>query len=155
MRISELMSQPAVCCGMHDMAHVATRQMWENDIGCVAVVDDDGRVTGIVTDRDICMATYTQGKPPQAISLADIMTKQVFACRPSDTIETADRVMGEKQIRRMPIVDEHNRPVGFLSMNDITRGAASGRTDGVGEREVVQVMAAIGQPRHAQPPSAA
>ena len=139
------------------MAHMASKQMWEHDIGCVTVTDDEGRVAGIVTDRDICMASYIQGKPPQEIPLSDAMTHQVFACRPSDTIETADRMMGEKQIRRMPVVDDDNRPVGFLSMNDITRGAASGRTDGVGEREVVQVMAAICQPRqgHAPPPTAA
>ena len=155
MRIEELMNQPAICCGINDMAHEATKLMWEQDIGCVGVTDDEGRLTGVVTDRDICMASYTQGKPPQQIPIIDVMSKQVYACRPSDTIETADRMMGEKQIRRLPIVDGDNRPVGFLSMNDITRGAAAGRTDGVGEREVVQVMSAIGQPRHGHPPSAA
>ncbi len=147
MRIAELMTDSVISCSMHEMSHAAARQMWEQDIGCLPVTDDEGRVAGVVTDRDIAMAAYTQGKAPQEIPVSDIMTKGVVTCRPSDTVDTADRMMAERQVRRIPIVDDQNRPIGFLSMNDITRGAATGRTDGVDAREVVRSLSAIGQPR--------
>lgn len=147
MRVSELMTQPCTTCGMHEMAHSAARHMWEQDIGCVPVTNDEGKVSGIITDRDLCMAAYTQGKRLDEIPLEQIMTRDVACCGPDDTLETAERIMAERQIRRIPVADGENRPVGFISMNDITRGAATGRTDGVDAGEVVRSLSAIGQPR--------
>jgi CBS domain-containing protein len=147
MKIQEIMSKPAVTCRQTETANSAAQLMWEHDCGVIPVTDGDGRLVGIVTDRDICMAAYTKGRPPRGISVSDAMSKQVFTCHPDDSLEVAERLMSDKQIRRVPIVDGENRPVGLLSLNDVVRHVASTRRKDGMEREAVETMAAVCQPR--------
>jgi len=147
MTIQEIMSKPAVTCRQSDTLHAAAELMWERDCGVIPVTDDDGKLVGIVTDRDVCMATYTKGSPPQAIPISDVMARQVFSCHVNDSLGAAERLMSEKQIRRVPIVDGDNRPVGLLSLNDVARYAASARSENGLDRELAQTLAAICQPR--------
>lgn len=146
MKILEIMSQPAVACNESDSLSRAAQLMWENDCGAIPVVGDDGRVTGIVTDRDVCMASYTQGRALDSIPVSGAMSRQVSTCHGEDSLETAERLMGDKQIRRVPVVDTDNRPIGVLSMNDIARHAAV-EDKSAAHRDVVRAMAAICQPR--------
>jgi len=146
MRIREIMSSPAVTCRQDDTLNTAAQLMWEHDCGTIPVTDDAGQIVGIVTDRDICMATFTQGRAPQAIRVADAMARQVFSCHAEDPLDAAERLMSEKQVRRLPVVDSGNRPLGLLSLNDIARNAAAQKKDGI-DREVVRTTAAICQPR--------
>jgi CBS domain-containing protein len=147
MNIQEIMSKPVATCRHNDTLNTAAQLMWEHDCGAVPVTGDDGQLIGMITDRDICMATYTRGSAPHEIRVADAMSKQVFSCRANDSLETAEHLMGQKQVRRVPIVDSDNRPVGVLSLNDIARYAASARKKDGLEREVTQTLAAICQPR--------
>ncbi len=146
MKVQEIMSQPVVACRASDSLNRAARLMWENDCGALPVVGDDGRIAGMVTDRDVCMASYLQGRALDAIPVSGAMAREVVTCHEEDLLETAERLMGDKQIRRVPVVDADNRPIGVLSMNDVTRHAAvEGRS--AAQRDVVRAMAAIGQPR--------
>jgi CBS domain-containing protein len=63
MKVSDLMTTAVRSCGTGDNLQLAAQIMWESDCGIVPVVDGDGRVVGVITDRDICMAAYTQGLP--------------------------------------------------------------------------------------------
>ncbi len=148
MRIRELMSHPPVTCATGDHLDVPARLMWEYDCGVIPVVDDNGRLAGIVTDRDICMAAYTQGQPLHTIPVTTAMAAKPMVCHPDDAIEDAERLMREAQIRRVPIVDAEHRPQGVLSLNDIARATARGRKGGL-DRELVVTMAAICEPRAA------
>lgn len=145
-RIEQLMSQPVVSCRDTDSLRTAAGLMWEHDCGSVPVTDDEGHLVGVITDRDICMATYLQGKTLQAISVRDVMAKQVYACTTAETLEAAERLMSSKQIRRVPVVDAEQHPVGMLSINDIARHGISGQSNGI-DRELLETMAAICQPR--------
>lgn len=147
MNVEQLMSQPAITCGPSDTLNTAARLMWENDCGVLPVVGDDGRLVGIVTDRDICMSAYTQGKPLCEILISSAMAKQVYSCHPQDSVAAAEQWMSTAQVRRMPVVDDDEHPVGVLSLNDIARNAASTRTTNGLNQEVVQTLAAICQPR--------
>jgi CBS-domain-containing membrane protein len=78
------------------------------------------------------------------------MSRKVFSCRPDEEIETAERLMQNEQIRRLPVTDYNQRLVGVVSLNDIVREAARQRhqrSPQVAEGEVVATMAAIGEPR--------
>jgi CBS domain-containing protein len=141
------MSQPAITCSVHDTLNCAARLMWENDCGVLPVVGDDGRLAGVVTDRDICMSAYTQGKPLSEIPVSSAMARQVFSCHPQDSLAAAEHWMSKVQIRRMPVIDDDNRPVGVLSLNDMARSVATTRTTDGLDQEVVQTLAAICQPR--------
>ena len=143
MKVTELMSVPAVTCGVNDQLSSAAQLMWDHDCGALPVVGTDGRILGVVTDRDICMAAWTQGHSLHAIPVATAMSKQVFACRAGETLDAVRRIMREKRIRRVPIVDEANRPVGMLTMNDLARQSAR---SGSAEKELAQTLAAICQP---------
>ena len=151
MRIKELMSHPAVTCPASATLDQAARLMWEYDCGVIPVVNDDGRLAGVVTDRDICMAAYTQGKALSAIPVTTAMSKQVIASHANDEIESAEALMRDNQIHRVPVLDGDARVEGVISMNDLARAAARAKKSAT-DRELVQTMAAICEPRRrAQP----
>jgi CBS domain-containing protein len=99
-----------------------------------------------VTDRDICMAAYTQGRVLDTIPVWSAMATAVHACKRADTLDLAERLMSEHQIHRLPIVDEDESPIGFVSLNDIARSAKAGEKAGA-ERAILDTLAAICQPR--------
>ncbi len=152
MNIQELMTKPAITCRPGDTLNTAARLMWEHDCGALPIVNDEDQLVGLITDRDICMSAYTEGSPLLAIPVSHAMAKVVFSCHANDSLEEAERLMSEKQIRRIPIVDDDDRPIGILSLNDVVRYAASPAQHETLDHEVTQTMAAIGQPRvEAQP----
>jgi CBS domain-containing protein len=146
MHVKEIMSQPVITCPANATLEHAARLMWEFDCGIVPIVNDEGRLDGVVTDRDICMAAYTQGRPLAAIPVSTAMAKKVISVHADDLIEQGEELMRDYQIRRLPVLDRDNRPVGLVSMNDLARLAARARKSGV-ERELVQTLAAVCQPR--------
>lgn len=147
MRIQEIMNRPAVTCSQHDGLDTAARLMWEHDCGSLPVVDGAGTVVGVITDRDICMAAYTQGRPLSALRVATAMAHQVYSCRPDEPIEAAEELMAHRHIRRLPVVDAEGRPVGVLSLNDLARSVSSTGKNGGAQRGVVRTLAAICEPR--------
>lgn len=148
MRIKDIMSHPPVTAPSNSTAEIVARLMWEFDCGVIPIIDDDGRVAGVATDRDICMAAYTQGKPLSAIDITSAMAKSIVSCHMTDEIETAEQLMRDHQIHRLPVLDAENRLVGIVSMNDLARLAAHAKKSGV-DREFVQTIAAVCHPRAA------
>jgi CBS domain-containing protein len=153
MDVAQLMTKNVSACGEHDTFQRAAQLMWENDCGCVPVVDSKGSLAGIVTDRDICMATYTQGRLLGHIEIASIALKPVFTVRESDAIDDAERLMRDKQVRRVPVVDDDGRLSGMLSLADVARHHArdgSDRSNGRGSNSFTRTVAAISEPRNAR-----
>jgi CBS domain-containing protein len=147
MQIRKIMSTPSVTCREGETLNRAAQLMWEHDCGAIPVTDDAGKLVGMVTDRDVCMAAYTKGRTLLDIPVAEAMTTQVYSCSPDESIETAEMLMRDHQIRRVPIVDKAGRLAGLLSVSDVARYAASvGDTDGP-VREFVKTSAAISRPR--------
>ena len=151
MRVAQLMSRHPVTCNVNGSVNEAARLMWEHDCGAVPVVDDDGNVVGIVTDRDICMAAYTQGEKLCAIPLASAMAKTVTCCRPEETIEAAEATMSRNQVRRLPVVNAESHIVGLLSISDLAREVSRPRALGDGsQRGFVATVSAISRPRSSE-----
>ena len=150
MNVETLMSrQPKAVLPTDSMNHAA-QLMWDHDVGSVPVVDDEQRVIGMLTDRDICMAAYTQNRPLTDISVAEAMSRPVHACRPTDPISKAERLMADKQVRRLPVIDAGERLVGFVSMSDLAQEAdrevpLSRKT--VTADQVAATLAATSKPR--------
>ena len=120
MRVQDLMIHPAVTCHVNDPAAVAAHLMWDHDCGIIAVVRDDGELAGVITDRDSCMAAFTQGRPLEEILVNSAMATHVITAVPDLKVADAERLMAEHRIRRLPVVDEDGKPVGVISMNDLT-----------------------------------
>ena len=157
MHVKELMSKEVQTCRSSDSLNEPARTMWEADIGCVPVLDAADRVVGVVTDRDICMASYTQGLPLTAIPVTSAMSPNVVACQSTDTVETAARLLQQHRIHRLPVIDG-GRLVGVVSLNDLARlAAAEGGRRGArpGTYAVTEMLASICEPRWARTPPAA
>lgn len=151
MAISDLMSRNVATCMADDRLDVPAKLMWDLDIGCVPVLDAQRRVVGILTDRDICMASFTQGKAPQHVFVREAMAREVYSCLPDDNLAEAEDIMRRRRVRRLPVVDLDGCLVGLISLNDLARESARQQTRVQRELTAVDVsatLAAICQPRH-------
>jgi len=146
MQIKELMQTPPITCCETESINRAAQLMWEHDIGAVPVTDSDGRVIGMITDRDVAMAAYTTGSSLQSLPIGNSMSKVVYSCAPDETIVAVEKRMQEAQVHRVPVVDEDRRALGMVSVSDIARFADSNQKNGV-NRELVHTLATISAPR--------
>ena len=150
MNIEDLMTRDVKCCGPEDTLDVAARLMWENDVGCIPITDGRGQALAMLTDRDICMAAFTQGRPLGEIRAKSAMSASLHAVAPRDSLAKAELVMKEFQVRRLPVVDGEGRLQGVLSVNDIAREAARERPQrqrAVTSDEVAVTLAGVCRPR--------
>jgi CBS domain-containing protein len=95
--------------------------MKDEDVGLLPVVrnDDDKRVIGVVTDRDLVLSVVAEGRQPESTAIADVMTREPVTCRADDDVERAFSAMTQYQIRRVPIVNEHAEIVGIIAQADV------------------------------------
>lgn len=150
MQIEEVMTKDVGFCRIDDTLNVAAKIMWDRDCGCVPVVDLAGRAVGMLTDRDICMAGYTQGVPISEIHAASAMSRELHVCRPDDPIDVARKRLAALQIRRLPIVADDGTLVGILSISDLARTALAlkgGKPNGFGADAIETTLVAICRPR--------
>jgi CBS domain-containing protein len=154
MRVEEIMTKSVRTCRPEDTLSQAAQIMWEADCGAVPVVssEGEGRVVGMITDRDVCMATYTRGRTLAELRVRDAMAGDLRCCKPSDTLAEAEESMRSAQVRRLPVVDESGHLVGLLSLADLAREAARERGSkrpAIRSQEVGDTLASICQSRHA------
>lgn len=150
MIISEIMTSNVIACGPDDSLDKAAMSMWDFDCGAIPVTNEDEQVIGMLTDRDICMAGFTQAKRLDEISVEEAMSWEVYSCLPDDSISEAEDIMRTRQIRRLPVIDLQGRLQGIVSLNDLAREAAreqSRRTRDTSPADVGRTLAAICQPR--------
>jgi CBS domain-containing protein len=115
--INEVMTHDPRTIRPTDTVHDAARQMRDGDVGAV-LVEDGGRLAGIVTDRDIVVRTIADGRDPDEVKVDEVATKDVEALTPDQSIHDAVRFMREHDVRRVPVVQD-GRPVGIVSLGDL------------------------------------
>ena len=150
-RVGDLMQDDVRTCTAEDALSEPARIMWERDCGCVPVEagDGSGRLVGIITDRDISMAAYTNGGRLAEIRVRQAMSTGVHSCREEDPASEAERVMQAAQVRRLPVVDDDGHLRGILSLADLAEASARrrGAGRGVSELELAHTLEAICRPR--------
>ena len=115
--LREIMTQKPVTLETRDTVTAAARSMRDGNIGDVVVLES-GKVQGILTDRDIVVRALAEGRDPARTSVGDICSRELTTLSPTDTIEDAVKIMRDKAIRRLPVV-EGGRPVGIVSLGDL------------------------------------
>jgi len=123
MEVKELMSRNISTVTGSASLNEAVFEMKEHDSGCVVVVDERRAPIGMLTDRDVCLTALLMDLPISSISVQRATTSNVYTCGAHESIEEAERIMGQHQIRRLPVVDEEGRLEGLLSIDDIAREA--------------------------------
>lgn len=120
MKIRELMTNPVVRIQPEETVSVAARMLEHNNIGAMPVCTNDGRLCGVLTDRDIVTRCLAAGKSPQNTRVRDIMTARVYVARPDMEATLAAGLMGREQIRRLPVM-ENGKLCGMVSLGDLAR----------------------------------
>jgi CBS domain-containing protein len=145
MKAHEIMTASPACCTPDDPAKRVAQLMADNDCGCIPVVADrnDSRVVGVVTDRDIAIRGVAKGKGPDA-RVRDLMTPDPFCCSADADVKDVERLMAERQVRRVVVVDGDGCCVGVIAQADLARAAE--RTKDVSDVEVARVVERISEP---------
>jgi CBS domain-containing protein len=154
MKASELMTADVKCCHPEDSLNTAAQLMWEYDCGCIPVVDDGGRPVAMITDRDICMAAYTQGARLSERPVASAMSCEIYTCRADDELAMVEEMMRQCRVRRVPVVDAQGRLTGIISLNDIAEAAerereVKGASRKIPDFEITRVLSAVCKHREA------
>jgi CBS domain-containing protein len=145
--VRQVMTPNPRTCTPSDSLHHAARIMWDIDCGCVPVVDAEGLAVAMITDRDICMAAYTQGAPLGQLPVASAASRTLVSVLEGDTLQIAESMMQQHRVRRLSVIDQNGRLVGIVSMSDLARYANFG--DGDGERNaepLARTLAAVSAP---------
>ena len=134
LRCSEIMTRnvktAASVTALQDIAAI----MRDGDMGAVPVVDG-GKLVGIVTDRDIVVRAIAKGSGPDT-PVSEVMTKELFSVKPDDFVFEAIRLMGDKQVRRLPVIDSNGELKGIMAMADIALETED-------EREIAETLEEI------------
>jgi CBS domain-containing protein len=149
MKVAEVMTRNVQSCTPETNLAAAAMRMWDSDFGTLPVVDNDGKVIGMITDRDICIAAATKHQDIANIKVGDVPTGQVQSCTPETNVSDALKTFEQGRVRRLPVVDEHGNLKGVLSMNDIVLRAAEERgekSSGVSYANVMNTFKAICAP---------
>ena len=104
------------------LVEIATK-MLNSDIGAIPIGEND-RLIGMVTDRDIVIRGVAKGAAISGLTARDVMTKGIVYCRDDEELDDALRIMEQKKLRRLPVLDENKRMVGMLSLGDLSHAAS-------------------------------
>jgi CBS domain-containing protein len=155
-KVRDIMQRDVATCHPWDTLNRAAQLMWEADCGAIPVIDEQGKLVGMLTDRDVCMAAYTRGLTLAELSVQSAMSEHPFSCTPEEPLTTLLSLMTTRQVRRVPVVSESGRLVGIVSLADVARLAqAPSAESGEARSWVPGVLASISEPApvNHRPPS--
>ena len=130
MKIRDVMTSPAIRIHPDEPVSVAARALEHYNIGALPVCGTDGRLCGMVTDRDLVTRCLASERTPGQTTVGQIMTSQVLTVEPDATTDEAAKLMGRQQVRRLPVV-ENGKLLGMVSLGDLAN--AWERSDAVGD----------------------
>jgi CBS domain-containing protein len=123
MTAKDFMTANVKSCGADANLASVAKIMWDCDCGTVPVVNEERKIIGMITDRDICIAAATRSTAPANIRVREVMSGPVRKCFSEDGVSTVLRTMKEGRVRRLPVLDREERLVGIVSINDLVARA--------------------------------
>jgi CBS domain-containing protein len=151
MKVEEVMRKRAESCSRDTDLAAAAMIMWRNDCGAVPVTEAaGGKVVGVITDRDICMAVATRHRRAEEIMVGDVVSEALHTVHPQQDVHAALEIMKSRRVRRLPVVDRAGSLQGMLSINDLVRVPSDvpGRSQrGLLAKDVLDTLQAITAPR--------
>jgi len=148
MKVKDAMMETPYYCQPENNLGSATELMWNANCGFLPVQSADGKIIGVITDRDICIALGTRNCPAGEVSVGEVMSGKLHSCAPDDDIHMALQTMMQAKIRRLPVMAQNGTLVGVLSMDDIVFRAeprSPGKEPELSSDEVVRTLRSIAQ----------
>lgn len=139
MKVQDIMTRDACCCHPGTNAAAASEIMWTRNCGVIPVVED-GRVVGMVTDRDLLIALGTSNRNAADLTVGEVMSKDPASCEPTDDVRRALETMAQRQVRRLPVIEKDGALKGILSMDDIVLAPQG---DSLTNEHVIKAIKAI------------
>jgi CBS domain-containing protein len=150
--VGAIMKQQVKSCGADEPLSRAAQIMWDERCGVVPVLNEIGRPIAMVTDRDVAMAAYIQGKPLDTILVRSVMSKSVVTVRVGQSIGEAEEIMRRHAVRRLAVVDDYRGLAGVISIDDIARHISQS-TSTAGELSPQVFAATVAALSHASLPN--
>ncbi len=124
MKVSEVMNRDVGCCTAECNLSEATEILWKKDASALPVVDAQGKVVGLLTDRDVAIAAGTRNVPASHIAVRSVInSNKPFTCSPEDDVQKALETMRTRHVRRLPVVERDGTLRGLLSISDVVFAA--------------------------------
>lgn len=120
MHVKDVMNPKATLVNPSTSIKEAAAKMEQGRVGFLPVGESD-RLQGTVTDRDIVIRAISKGKDPQTTAISEVLTEELIYCTEDQDLDEVARVMGEKQVRRLPVIDADKRLVGVVSIGDMAQ----------------------------------
>jgi CBS domain-containing protein len=140
-KVKEIMSQPPCTCSLNTSAAEAGVLMQEHLCGVLPVLSLHGKLVGIVTDRDLCLAAAARRRSATQVAVHEAMTTRLATCHPDDEVTSALDTMAAAGVRRLPVVDRHGYLQGVLSIDDVVVSGVG--KEGVTDADVVDTLRRI------------
>lgn len=141
MIVKEVMKTAVVACAPENDLSSVIDTMQQHDCGFLPVVDSQGAVVGVVTDRDVCLAGITKHRPLTRVSVKETMSHPVFSCFAEENLKTVLMTMAKHRVRRLPVLNKSGHLEGVLSIDDIVQ--APHRRGGPTADDIVTAMKAV------------
>jgi CBS domain-containing protein len=121
MKVREVMSSNPICCVPTDTAERVAKAMCEHNVGSIPVVTDQQsrKVVGIITDRDLCCSIVAGGLDPKRTTIEKFASTSPAVCRDGENLDTCERTMQERKVRRIPVVDGEGACIGIVAQADL------------------------------------
>jgi CBS domain-containing protein len=150
MKVSEVMTRTPASCTPGTNLGSAVEVLWNRGCGILPVVDSDGRVVSVITDRDICIALGTRNRLPGELTIGDVATQRAICCTADEDLRSALETMAAAQVRRLPVVSADGKLEGLLSMDDVvgrTHTKAMAKGGELTSEDVVSTLKRLYAPR--------
>jgi CBS domain-containing protein len=150
MKVQDVMTRAVQFCLPDNDLMLAARLLWENDCGVLPVVDNNLKVIGVITDRDICIAAGTRPQAAANLKVGEVMTGTLYTCNPDDDIKGALEIMRKAQVRRLPVIEGDGLLHGILSISDVALCAGKPTNAAqpvISYEDIVETYNAICEPR--------
>ena len=123
MKVKKIMTKHVGFCHPEDKLTKAVGLMWQYDCGSVPILDEQNKVMGMITDRDVCIAVTTKNRLSSEIAVSEVTNGQIFTCSQKDDIKKVLKIMGKNPIRMLPVVEKLGKLQGIISISDILLAA--------------------------------
>ena len=150
MLVKDLMTRNVNSCRPENNLAELAKVMRKQRCGALPIMDSSGRVTGIITDRDICIALGMKNIRASDVRARDVSHTACISCSPDNDVRDALRTMATQEVSRLPVIDEAGQLVGILSIDDVIFRAGGGHSN-LTDREIIDTMRAMREERIHQP----